>query len=142
MAARQVVLDTCVLVAALRSKRGASHRLIQSVGRGRFQINLSVGLVLEYEAAAMRARPETGLSAEEIRDIIDYLCKTGNHVRIHYLWRPVLPDPDDDMLLELAWNAGCDCIVTFDRRGFSGAAAFGIAVLTPGELLRQMGEER
>jgi putative PIN family toxin of toxin-antitoxin system len=136
----QIVVDTNVLVAALRSRRGASHRLLRLIDCGKFEINVSVPLVLEYEAAAKGLLHETALTAQNIDDIIDYLCAVANRRHVYYLWRPFSRDPKDDMVLELAVAASCEVIVTFNKRDFRGAESFGIGVLTPEEFLRTIGE--
>lgn len=133
-------MDTNVLVAALRSRRGASYRLLTLIGGSKFQIGISVPLVLEYEDAAKRLIGAIPLSEREIDDILDYLCQVAVRRRIFYLWRPLLKDPKDDMVLELAVTAGCSVIVTYNKRDFAGAEAFGIQLLTPKELLVQIGE--
>ena len=134
----QVVLDTNVLVAALRSRRGASFRLLSLIPDARWQLNVSVPLVFEYEDAAKRGG--IGLSAGEIDDVIDYICSVANRRTIFYLWRPVLPDPHDDHILELAVEAQADCIITYNRRDFRGVEHFGMEILTPAEFLRLIGE--
>jgi predicted nucleic acid-binding protein len=131
MSVPQIVLDTNVLVAGLRSNRGASFRVLQLVGTGRFEINLSVPLVLEYEDVLMRSRHSIGLSTADVGDFLDFLCRTGRHHEVFYLWRPLLPDPKDEMLLEVAVKAGCRHIVTFNQRDFRGAEAFGVAAVRP-----------
>jgi putative PIN family toxin of toxin-antitoxin system len=136
----RVVVDTSVVVSALRSRRGASFRLMKLVGRERFGTVVSVPLVLEYESAAKRISRSLGLRHSEIDDVLDYLCKVSEHRQIFYLWRPHLRDPSDDMVLELAVEAEADAIVTHNVRDFSGAEQFGIRVLTPQELLREIGE--
>jgi putative PIN family toxin of toxin-antitoxin system len=135
-----VVLDTNVLIAALRSRRGASFRLLSLVGTGRFDIALSVPLVLEYEGVANRLLPELGMSVGDVGDILDYLCSVAIHRPVFFLWRPTLPDPKDDMVLELAVDAGAPVIVTFNKRDFVGTERFGIGVLTPREYLQQIGD--
>ena len=135
-----VVLDTNVLIAALRSRRGASFRLLSLVGTGRFDIALSVPLVLEYEGVANRLLPNLGMSAADVGAIIDYLCSVAIHRPVFFLWRPTLPDPKDDMVLELAVDAGAPVIVTFNRRDFAGAERFGVRVLTPREYLQELGD--
>ncbi len=137
--APSIVLDTNVLIAALRSSRGASFQLLSRVGGEEFQIDLSVPLVLEYEEVAKRDARAMGLSHGDIDDIIDYLCAVGHHRRIHFLWRPVLRDAQDDMVLELAVEAASDCIVTHNVRDFEGAAQFGVRVLTPSAFLKRIG---
>ena len=102
----QVVLDTNVFLSTLRSRRGAAFRLLSLVGLGRrFEVNVSVPLVLEYEEVAKRQLRTVELSSEEVDDIIDYICSVANRRRIFFLWRPYLRDPKDDMVLELAVEA-------------------------------------
>lgn len=136
----QIVLDTSVLVSALRSRRGASHLLLGLIDSGKFMLNVSVPLVLEYEAVCKRLVGETVLTEEDIDSILDYLCRVANHRPVYYLWRPFLKDPNDDMVLELAVAAACDCIVTFNVRDFEGAEQLGVSLRTPREFLREIGE--
>jgi putative PIN family toxin of toxin-antitoxin system len=136
----QIVVDTNVFVAALRSSRGASHRLLRLIDRGKFEINISVPLVLEYEDAGKRVAEEVGLGDEDIEDIVDYICKVANHHKVYYLWRPFLRDPKDDMVLELAVSGGCEVIVTYNVKDFEGVEAFGLKVMTAKEFLEQIGE--
>src|SRR5437660_12259377 len=114
----QIVLDTNVLVSALRSKRGASHRLLERIDVGKFELNVSVALVLEYEEVCTRLAHELSLSKKDVDDLINYLCRVSNHRAVSFLWRPFLKDPDDDMILDLAVAAGCSHIVTFSRVDF------------------------
>ena len=139
---RQIVVDTSVLVAALRSRRGASFRLVSLIGKGRFDINVSVPLVLEYEDATARIAREVGLTATDIDDLLDYICRVARRRRIFFLWRPFLRDSADDLVLELAVESGADTIVTHNLRDFGGAEQFGIDILTPGKFLRGIGELR
>jgi predicted nucleic acid-binding protein len=106
----------------------------------KFGVNLSVPLVLEYESTSKRLMGEIALSEREIDDIINYLCRVGKRRPIHFLWRPFLKDPKDDMVLELAIAAGCGCIVTFNLDDFQGADQFGIRVRTPKQFLREIEE--
>ncbi|HSB67818.1 MAG TPA: putative toxin-antitoxin system toxin component, PIN family [Candidatus Methylomirabilis sp.] len=138
----RVVLDSSVLVAALRSQLGASFRLLQELRAGRYEIALSVPLVLEYEAALLRHAEELGLAPVEVTALVDYFCSVGAAQEIHFLWRPVLRDPRDECVLELAVAAGCQAIVTHNTRDFTGADRFGVAVLTPGQFLRRLEGER
>ena len=137
MAAR-VVLDSSVLVAALRSRLGASFRLLQELRAGRYEIALSVPLVLEYETTLLRHAQDLGLSEEEATALVDYLCSVGAAQEIHFLWRPTLRDPRDECVLEVAVAAGCQAIVTHNTRDFTGAERFGVEVLTPGQFLRRL----
>jgi putative PIN family toxin of toxin-antitoxin system len=131
-----VVLDTNVLESAMRSRRGASFAVLALVGKGRFEIAVSVPLVLEYEEVLRRDAHRT---ASAIRDLLDYLCTVAKLQTIHFLWRPSLNDPRDEMVLELAIAAGCDAIVTHNRRDFEPAASFGVRILSPAEFLEEIG---
>ncbi|MDT5123411.1 MAG: hypothetical protein QOC96_2893 [Acidobacteriota bacterium] len=138
----QVVIDTNVLLAALRSQRGTSYRLLSLVGDSRWQFNLSVPLLLEYEDVLKRARTGLNLTDAEIDDILDYLCASANLREIFYLWRPALRDPKDDFVLELAVESECDFIITFNVKDFVGIEKFGLTAVTPREFLRLLGEIR
>lgn len=133
----RVVLDTNVLVAALRSRRGASFAVLSAVGTGTFEIALTVPLVLEYESVLLRP----GLvpsSHSDIGAILDYLCSVGHHQTVHYLWRPKLRDAKDDMVLEAAAAAGCRAIVTHNVRDFAQAESVRVVALSPGDFLHQL----
>lgn len=134
-----IVLDSNVLVAALRSSRGASFALLSLVGTDAFEIAVSVPVILEYEEVLLR---ESGRSPSVVGDVIDYVCSVAKHQSIFFLWRPRLPDPDDEMLLELAVAAGCDAIVTHNTRDFGPADEFGLRVLSPAVFLKEIGEVR
>lgn len=130
-----IVLDTNVLVAALKSSRGASFRLLSQVELGRFIMHVSTPLVTEYEAVLKRGI--TTLTTEEIDNVIDFLCSRAVLDKIFYLWRPVLKDPDDDFVLELAVKANA-IIVTWNVADFKRAVRFDIAVMTPREFLASL----
>ena len=136
-----VVLDTNVLDSALRSNRGASFEVVRQIGQGAPEVHLSVPLALEYEAVLLRRREALGLSAEEVAGFVDYVCSVAHPHDIHYLWRPLLRDPGDEMVAELAVTAGADHVVTHNVRDFGPLAErFGVAVTTPGAFLRLLRE--
>jgi putative PIN family toxin of toxin-antitoxin system len=137
-----VVLDTNVLVAGLWSRAGASFRVLELVRQGRVQPALSVALVLEYEMVLVRRKRELGLRRRDIDAVLDYLCAVGRRQPIHFLWRPALRDPRDELVLELAVAAGCRHLVTHNVKDFGGAERFGVAALTPREFLITTGVER
>jgi predicted nucleic acid-binding protein len=93
-------------------------------------------LVLEYEDVLNRQSGKLGLCHEEIDDVLDYLCSVAQRRRIFFLWRTVLRDPKDEFVLELAVEGGCDFILTYNERDFSGAERFGIQTMTPCGFLR------
>ena len=110
--ARRLVLDTNVLVAGLRSRRGASYRILQLIEQGTVTPVLSVPLVFEYEDVLKREPTVVGLTAAAVEAVLDDLCALGEHQSIYYIWRPALRDPSDELLLEVAMAAGCRDIVT------------------------------
>lgn len=140
MPVSEVVLDTHILISALRSRRGASAKLLSLVGAGHFMVHLSAPLVLEYEAVLMHLRLERGLTQDDVTDLVDSLCALSTLHEIDYLWRPYLRDPADEFVLDLAVAARCDYIITHNWRNFAGAERFGIGVVSPGRFLRLIGE--
>ena len=136
----RVVLDTNVLIAALRSRNGASFQVLERIGRGQFEIILTVPLVLEYEDVAKRTSRTAGLLHSDVDDILDYMCHVGELRDIFFLWRPFLKDPLDDMVLEAAVEGACDFIVTHNIKDFAGVEQFGLEVLRPGAFLRKLEE--
>ena len=137
-----IVLDTNILVAAMRSRQGASYKLLMLMDRGLFEIHLSVPLVLEYEDVLMRLVGTFPFSPNDIHAILDYLCSVAHHQPIFYLWRPFLKDSKDDMVLELAVAAQCPIIVTFNTRDFRGVDQFGVRTMRPQEVLTLLGEQQ
>jgi len=140
MKRHQIVADTNVFVTALRSQFGASYKLLSSIDKDIYQLNLSVPLVLEYEEVAKRMIGEISLNMQEIDDILDFVIKRSNRWHIFYLWRPQLKDPSDDMVLELAVTASCNYIITYNLNDFKGIEKFGIKVITPKAFLEMVGE--
>lgn len=132
----RVVFDTSVLVAAARSRDGASFALVSSIPSPRFQICLSVGLYNEWQDVL--TRPEHLPPGQTPADALGFLRFLASHARlqdIFFLWRPFLPDPDDDMILELAFAAGCRYIVTHNTRDFRGCEQLGTEAITPRDFI-------
>ncbi|MCF7730937.1 MAG: putative toxin-antitoxin system toxin component, PIN family [Akkermansiaceae bacterium] len=129
------VIDTCVLVSALHSNLGASFEILQAVRHGEIRIALSVALAIEYESVALRPGLVPALTAEEIQVVVDVLCRMAHPQKIFYTWRPFLPDPDDDLVIELAAAAGCALIVTHNIKDFKGSESLGIRAITPAQAL-------
>ncbi len=136
----RIVIDTNVFISALRSRRGASFKLLSMLGGNAFDISVSVPLVLEYEALARRQARALSLDARTIDDILDYVCQVARRREIFFLWRPFLKDPNDDLVLELAVESESEFIITYNRRDFAGTETFGIKVFTPKEFLQKIGE--
>ncbi len=135
----EVVLDTNVLVAAFRSKRGASYQLVRSIGLGDWTPNISVTLALEYEDVLKRQHLLPNISEADIDGFLDYLFQVSNLIPSVQRRRPNLPDPGDELILELAVESRA-IIVTHNKAHFAGAANFGIVVKTPAEFLKMLRE--
>lgn len=138
--AYNIVIDTNVIIAALRSKQGAANLLLRLLGTRGWQAHISIPLVLEYEEICQRQQPSLLLSGGQLDDFLDYLCAICLHHKIFYLWRPFLKDADDDFLLDLAVEAGVDFIITFNKKDFVGVEKFAIQALTPKEFLQKTGD--
>ncbi len=139
----RLVLDTNVVVAALRSPSGASAALVEQALDHRFTLLLTVPLVLEYEGTCRdpTQRIASGLSESEVGTIVSALCAVGEPVMVWFLWRPQLRDPGDEMVLEAAVNGRADALVTFNRSDFGDIpGTFGIEMLSPQQALRRLVE--
>ena len=137
----KVVLDTDVILAAVLSDRGASRQLLLRVVNGALSAGVSVPLMLEYEAVLKRPQHlrASGLSVDDAEIILDELAASMQPVDMFFLWRPLLRDAEDDMVLETAVNGGADVIVTFNVNDFGDVPRrFGIEVSRPGDLLRRL----
>lgn len=138
---KKIVLDTSVLVAAVRSRNGASFTLVSSMPNPHFQICLSVAVYTEWQAVL--SRPEhlpPGADASAALGFTRYLATLAHLQDIHFLWRPFLRDPNDDMVLECAVAAGCSYIVTHNIKDFHGTEQLGVKAITPGQFLQILKE--
>lgn len=140
----KIVLDTSVVVAALMSRNGAANALLLYLFERDQKINvISNTLAVEIEAVLKRSSTKEkcgNLNDQEINRFIDDLCLISDHQKINFLWRPFLRDPSDDMVLETAFNAGADAIITYNLKDFANVEErLGIKVMIPKDLLRQIG---
>ena len=136
---RKIVIDTNILVSALRSANGPSFALIQTIRAGEIQLCCSPALFLEYEDVLKRPaqRQATGLTLGDLDDILSDLASYIRPVSTHYQWRPQLRDPTDEMVLEAAVNSQADAIVTYNSRDFGPAKDFGIPTLNPEQTFKR-----
>lgn len=131
----RAVIDTNVLIAALRSSSGASFQILLAADRGDFEVALSVPLLAEYDDVSARSGIGITIPSTSIEAIIGRIAQIAHKQPIYFLWRPILPDPKDDMVLELGIAAGVSHIITFNRNDFTQAEEFGITVTSPSEFL-------
>lgn len=137
----RVVLDTNVVVAAMRSDQGASRQLLLAALDRRIVMLVSVPLMLEYEAVLTRADQldKIGVTVQEVNVVLDALAAVAEPIALRFLWRPRLKDPADEMVLETAVNGGADRLATFNMRHLGEAAmAFGICAAPPGRIWREI----
>jgi putative PIN family toxin of toxin-antitoxin system len=134
-------MDTDTVVAAMRSPAGASAAIIRAVRQRQVTLLLSVPLAIEYEAVCRRSehREASGLSAQQVEIFLDAIIAMTEPVPTHFLWRPQLRDPNDEMVLEAAVNGRADALVTFNVRDYAVAGAqFGVEVLLPREAIARI----
>lgn len=136
----RVVLDSSVIVAGLRSRLGASNRLLGLVAEQRLIPLVTTALFLEYEEVLKRPeqRLATGMSEAEIAGFLGAFASAAEAVEVHFLWRPLLADPDDELVLECAVNGSAEAIVTHNTKHFMPASReLKMAIVTPGTLLKR-----
>lgn len=131
----RAVMDTNVVLSAARSRRGASSALLEELRQGRWRLVLSNTLLLEYEEVLKREAEVLGQTMETIDGFLDALCAVAEQVAVTGAFRLHLADRDDEMLVQLALESGCQLITTHNIRDLSPAAAVGVRVLRPREFL-------
>ena len=137
----RVVLDTSVIATALRSQTGAGFVLLRAVQHRRLTLLATPTLFLEYEDVLKREeqRQVSGLTLEDVDELLRELAGILEPVDVHMRWRPQLRDPDDEMVLEAAINGRAEALVTYNIRDFSDAAPrFGLRLLRPADLLKEL----
>ncbi|PXF56954.1 MAG: putative toxin-antitoxin system toxin component, PIN family [Deltaproteobacteria bacterium] len=137
----KVIIDTNILVTALKSDKGAAYALISKLPSKKFQLSISVPLYTEYQDVLTREEHLTGTNTKkEILNFLRYLCKIANRQKIFFLWRPWLKDPKDDMVLELAVASKSQYIITYNLQDFKNIQSFGIEAITPKKFLEILEE--
>jgi putative PIN family toxin of toxin-antitoxin system len=136
----QIVVDTNVLISGLKSSLGASYKLLSILNDRRWQINVSTALLFEYEEILKDAGKGLGLTLEEVDLAIAAICSIANLHPIFFLWRPMARDADDDFLIDLAFKAQADFIITYNQKDLRPVERFGIRVVTPKQFLQIIGE--
>lgn len=136
----QIILDTNILVAAFRSRRGAANLLLDKLDDKRWQVNVSTPLLLEYEDVLKRPEMNDFISEKDVDIFLNGICSISKHHDIYYLWRLLAKDPNDAFILELAVRVNADFIITYNKKDFPAAIDFGIKLVTPKEFLELNGD--
>lgn len=134
----EIILDTNVLFAGLYSANGASFKLLELLAGGQLQTVISTPLLFEYEDVLKRNRSMLQLTDAEINIVLENLCGFSRHQKVYFLWRPYLPDPKDDLVLELAVAARVNTIVTHNLKDFACIEKYGVEAITPKTLLERL----
>lgn len=130
----RAVLDTNVLDSAFRSRRGYSFKVFVALRQGRWRAVLSNHLIHEYEEILKAHAAELGLTLADIDTLLDAICARAEEWQLAPGWLPILADPDDEPLVQLAYESAARRIVTHNIRHLRPARALGIEVLLPREL--------
>ena len=136
----QIILDTNILVAAFRSRRGAANLLLEKLDDPRWQANVSTPLLLEYEDVLKRPEMKDFITESDVNIFLDGLCTIAENHEIFYLWRLLAKDPNDAFILELAVRVNADFLITYNKKDFPAAADFDIQLVTPKEFLQSVGD--
>ena len=137
----RLVLDTSIVVAGVRSRLGASYQILSMIPHTQWNLLLSVPLFLEYEEVLKRPeqRQVHGLSETDIDVLLSVWAHYAEPVEFRYLWRPLLRDAKDEMVLETAANGQARALVNFNTKNFRPTAGrFGVELWTPGETLNRL----
>jgi putative PIN family toxin of toxin-antitoxin system len=127
----RAVLDTNVLVAAFRSKTGASFEVFRRLRLAEWTAVLSNHLIYEYEEVLKRDAATLSMSFSDIDQILNAICAEGEEWALNHDWQPVLDDPDDEPLVQLARESNALVIITHNTRHLQPAAKLGIQTLNP-----------
>jgi putative PIN family toxin of toxin-antitoxin system len=138
MSKARAVMDTNVLVAAFRSRTGASFEIFERLRRNEWTAVLSNHLIYEYEEVLKREAAVLGLSLDDVDQILNAVCVRGEEWPLSHNWEPLLSDPDDEPLVQLAQESGALIIVTHNTGHLQPASALGIQVLKPREFLARL----
>lgn len=134
----KIVMDTNILFEGLYSKNGASFKVLALLNAGVLQLALSTPLLFEYEDVLKRNQELLNLDSAQVEMILDNICGFAQHQKVYFLWRPYLPDPKDDLVLELAVASNVPTIVTHNIKDFVGVGKFGVEAITPKTLLERL----
>jgi len=127
----RAVMDTNVLFAAFRSRLGWSFPVFMALRQGQWTAVVSNHLIHEYEEVLKSHAAELGLSFSDIDTILDAICARAEEYSLDPGWLPILTDPDDEPLVQLAYDSAARRIVTHNIRHLAPARELGIEILPP-----------
>ena len=133
----KIIIDTNIVISALKSNKGAANKLLSVIGDGKYISCISVPLIFEYEEVISRCFYK--MANGDVNSLLDYICQQSVKSPIYYLWRPILKDPKDDMVLEIAVASSADFIVTYNVKDFHPTKTFGIEIASPKDILIKTG---
>jgi predicted nucleic acid-binding protein len=134
----RAVMDTNVLYSAFRSRSGASFALFNSLLHGSWTAVISNHLVHEYEELLKTRGKELGLSLDDVDVVLDNISASAEEWQLQPGWHPILSDPDDEPLVQLADESSANRIITHNTRHLAPAADLGIEVLKPRAFLARL----
>ncbi len=134
----RAVMDTNVLYSAFRSANGASFEVFRRLRLGEWTVVLSNHLVHEYEEILKSHRQELGLSLDDVDQLLNAICARAEEWPLAHGWEPILQDPDDEPLVQLAVESRANRVITHNVRDLVSARHLGIDVLKPGEFLAML----
>lgn len=134
----RAVMDTNVLVAALRSNQGASFEIFRRLRLEEWTAVVSNHLLFEYEEILKRQAPDLGLSLEDVDELLNAISARADECLLSHGWQPVLIDPDDEPLVQLAIESDAFRIVSHNIRHLRPVVQLGVELLRPHEFLDKL----
>lgn len=131
----RAVMDTNVLYAGLRSRRGASFQILDTLWQRKWTLVFSNTVLTEYEEILKREAATLRLDFERINKLLDALCTLAERRHPSETWLPVLHDPDDEALVHLAVESQADHLVSHNPRHLEPARKLGVNLLEPRDFL-------
>ena len=142
MILKRIIIDTCVIVSALKSKNGASYKIFSNINKSVFRYGISVALFLEYKSKLLEFSKTKllPLNINDVNIILSALVYYSHNVPIYYHIRPNLKDENDNMVYECGVNFGAEYIVTHNIKDFKGGdlKPFNTKIITPQQFLKKV----
>lgn len=128
----KLVLDTNVLVSAMLTPFGGPSRIIELISSGEITLLLDQRIFLEYKTVLSRERFKIPLRSQNI--ILDRLYEKAFFVMASPL-SFALPDPEDNMFVEVAVAGRADALITGNKKHFPSSTVKEVLICSPSEFL-------